>query len=115
MLPRVAFPIDGMNLELLARADYVDPASPFAAGQPLFGGGRMTAGYVAPANYTDSDNPPSRYRVTLGLNFFPTGVQTLRLGVNYQLNREVEEVVTPEGVIRAIDNDILWIQLTAGI
>ncbi|MGF1464930.1 MAG: hypothetical protein ACFCGT_02250 [Sandaracinaceae bacterium] len=123
VLPRPAFPLDGMNLELLVRADYVDPASPHvnrrkfggAFGGPLFGGGRNTPGYVAPANYTDSDNPPSRYRFTFGINYFPTGVQSLRFGINYQLNLEAETVVTPEGTIRAIRNDILWLQLTAGL
>lgn len=109
------FPVDGMDLELLARFDWVDANSPYDDDDPLFGGGADTPGYIAPANFTDSDNPPTRYRLTFGINWFPTGDQQLRLGVNYQHNREAETVVTADGFIEAVNNDIFWIQLTAGL
>jgi hypothetical protein len=109
------FPIEGMNLEVLARVDFVDANSPYDSSDPLFGGGTNTPGYIQPANFTDSDNPPTRYRLTFGLNFFPTGQQSIRLGINYQHNREAETVRTAEGLVEAIANDIFWIQITAGI
>jgi len=115
VLDRAIFPVDGMDLELLARFDWVDANSPYDDDNPLFGGGPDTAGYIPPANFTDSDNPPTRYRLTFGINWFPTGNQQLRLGVNYQHNREDETVITAEGFIEAISNDIFWIQLTAGL
>lgn len=115
VLHREIFPIDGMNLEVLARFDWVDANSPYDDGNPLFGGGPQSAGYIQPANFIDSDNPPTRYRLTFGLNYFPTGQQTIRLGINYQHNREAETVRTAEGLVQAVSNDIFWIQLTAGI
>jgi len=119
VLPRfwqdLGSPFDLMDLELLARFDWVDGNSPFDNGNPLFGGGTTTPGYIAPPNYTDSDNPPSRWRLTFGLNYFPTGQQTIKLGLNYQLNREMEDVVTGMGVFRAVSNDIVWVQATVAL
>lgn len=118
VLPRfwrsLGFPFDGMDLELLGRFDWVDANSPYDASNPLFGNGPASQ-YVAPTNYTDSDNPPSRYRITLGINYFPTGTQTLKLGLNYQLNREIEDVVTATGTFVGVANDILWLQATVGL
>jgi hypothetical protein len=108
-------PVERMEFELLARFDWVDANSPYTESDPLFGGGQGTPGYIAPANYTDSDNPPTRWRLTFGLNFFPSGQEQIRLGINYQLNRESENVVTADGTFAGINNDIFWIQLTAGI
>jgi len=115
VLDRQLFPIEGMDLELMARVDFVDANSPYDSSDPLFGGDSTTPGYIAPASFTDSDNPPTRWRLTFGLNWFPTGEQELRLGINYQHNRETETVFTAEGFIEAISNDIFWIQLTAGL
>lgn len=115
VLDRAIFPVEGMDLEIMARLDWVDANSPYSDSDPLFGGGDTTAGYIPPANFTDSDNPPTRWRATFGINWFPTGQQQLRVGINYQLNREAETVITPEGFIQAISNDIFWIQLTAGL
>ncbi|MBX3270409.1 MAG: hypothetical protein KF729_09125 [Sandaracinaceae bacterium] len=115
VLDRAIFPIDGMDLEVLARIDWVDANSPYDDGNPIFGGGSDTPGYIAPANFTDSDNPPTRWRLTFGVNWFLTGDQQLRLGINYQHNREDELVVTSDGFVRDINNDIFWIQLTAGL
>ena len=108
-------PLDMMDLELLTRFDWVDANSPFDNSNPLFGGGSSSPDYIAPPNYTDSDNPPSRWRLTFGLNFFPTGQQTLKLGLNYQLNREIENVVTGMGTFRGVSNDILWVQATIAL
>jgi hypothetical protein len=119
VLPRfwqdLGSPLDLMDLELLARFDWVDGNSPFDDGNPIFGGGPSSPGYVSPPNYTDADNPPSRWRLTFGLNYFPTGQQTIKLGVNYQLNREIEDVVTGMGTFRAVSNDILWVQATVAL
>jgi hypothetical protein len=94
---------DAMELELLFRND------------PVFGGGPGGRDYAAPPNYTDSDNAPSRWRMTFGINYYPTGQNQLRLGINYQLNREYEDVVSVVGTVPAISNDIFWIQITAGL
>ena len=119
VLPRfwsvLGSPLDQMDLELLTRFDWVDANSPFDNANPIFGGGEASADYIAPPNYTDSDNPPSRWRLTFGLNFFPTGQQTLKLGLNYQLNREIENVVTGMGTFRGVSNDIVWVQATVAL
>ena len=115
VLDREIFPVEDMAIEVMARFDWVDANSPYSDGDPLFGGGSTTPGYIAPANFTDSDNPPTRWRLTFGINWFPTGQQQLRLGINYQLNREAETVITSEGFVNDISNDIFWIQLTAGL
>ncbi len=115
VLPTMLFPLHGQSLEVLARFGWVDPDSPYVASNPLFGGGTGSPNYEPPSSYTDSDNAPTRYRFTFGLNWFPTSDPELRLQVNYQLNREAEDVVTPGGVLVGIQNDIFWIQMTAGI
>jgi hypothetical protein len=108
-------PFDAMTLELLARIDWADAFSPYVSSDPLFGGGPDTPGYTPPSNYTDSDNPPTRWRLTFGLNYYPTGQNQIRLGVNYQLNREAENVVTGTNTFSGVSNDIFWLQLTIGL
>lgn len=105
------------GLELLYRFDQVNPNSPCDpnTGCGAFGKGEEAEGYVAPPEYNDSDNAPSRYRMTFGLNYFPTSEQMLRFSVNYQLQRETENVPVEGGFLPGISNDILWLQLTAGI
>ena len=49
------------------------------------------------------------------MNWFPTGKQTLRIQLNYQINRETEDMVTAEGRIRGVRNEIVWLQITAGL
>jgi hypothetical protein len=115
VLHRDLFPVDGMNLELLARIDWADGNSPYDPSNPLFGGGEGSPGYVEPVNFTDSDNPPTRWRLTFGINWFPSGQQSLRLGINYQHQREAESVRLSSGFVEAISNDIFWTQITAGI
>ena len=117
VLPRVLtdIPFSLMDLELLFRADWVDANSPFTSGDPLFGGGPGSPGYVQPTSYTDGLNPPTRWRLTFGLNFYPTGESQIRLGINYQLNRESENVTTGGATFQSISNDVFWLQLTAGL
>ncbi|MBX7196963.1 MAG: hypothetical protein K1X94_33240 [Sandaracinaceae bacterium] len=119
VLPRfwgaLGTPLDLMDLEVLARFDWVDGNSPYDNGNPLFGGGVGSPGYVPPPSYIDSDNPPSRWRLTFGLNYFPTGQQTLKLSFNYQLNREIEDVVTGMATFRGVSNDIAWVQATIAL
>lgn len=106
---------DAMEFELLFRADYVDINSPFDPNDPVFGGGPGGRDYVPPPNYTDSDNAPSRWRLTFGVNYYPTGQNQIRLGINYQLNREFEDVMATVGTVAGISNDVFWIQITAGL
>lgn len=115
VLHRDLFPIDGMNLELLARVDWTDGNSPYDQANPLFGGGAESPGYIEPVNFADPDNPPTRWRLTFGINWFPTGQQSLRLGINYQHQREAERVRLSAGYLEAIENDIFWAQITAGL
>ena len=117
VLPRVLtdLPFSLMDLELLFRADWVDANSPYTQSDPLFGGGPGSPGYVAPPSYTDALNPPTRWRLTFGLNFYPTGETHIRLGINYQLNREAENVVITGTTYQGISNDVFWLQLTAGL
>lgn len=105
-------------LELLVRYDDVRPVNPCNTdtGECGFlGKGSDTPGYVRPTNFNDSDNPPSRWRTTIGVNWFPTAEQRLRLSLNYQLNREVEKVQTSDGLVQGIKNDYIWFQMTAGL
>jgi hypothetical protein len=112
VLPQSIFPLQGQALEVLFRADYVDPVSPV---EGFFGGNEQTAGYAAPSAYSDADNSPTRWRLTFGVNWFPTGRQTIRLSLNYQMNRESEHVIVAGTEIIGILNDVLWLQLTAAL
>lgn len=115
VLPEALNPVKGQAFEGVLRFDWVDPVSPFEKGNPLFGGGSQSDEYVPPPNFTDTDNAPTQWRMTFGVNWFPTHVQSLRVSLNYQLRREAEDAQTTEGYIVGIKNDILWLQLTAGI
>jgi len=106
------------SVEVLARFDQVNPESPCNVNTghcAFFGGGTNTPGYVPPPTYSDTDNPPSRYRVTAGLNFYPNNKQQLRLSLNYMLNRETENVVQSGTTYVGVKNDIIWLQMTAGL
>ncbi len=106
------------SVEVLARFDQVNPQSPCNAnsGQcSLFGGDSSTPGYVPPPSYNDTDNPPSRYRITAGVNYFPNNKQQLRLSLNYMINRETENVVKSGTTFVGVKNDIIWFQMTAGL
>jgi hypothetical protein len=115
VLPRHWIPFKGHDVELLARIDWVSPNSPYDGGRPILGGGPGHPNYVAPSRINDSDNAPTRWRLTFGLNWFPTGSQELRFQINYQHNRLLEDIVVSEGVLLGVKNDMLWIQMTAGI
>lgn len=112
VLPELLFPVHDQALEVLARFDYADPNSPRGG---FLGGGEGDPEYFAPTSYDDSDNPPTTWRLTFGLNWFPTREQELRLSFNYQLKREPEVVNISGMEAVGVTNDILWLQLTAGI
>lgn len=114
-LPRPLFPVAGQELELRARFDWVDPESPFVAGDPFFGGGPGSPGYVPPDDFAALDQGPTRFRLTFGVSWYPTASQDIRLQLDYQLKREVEDVQAADGVASEIDDDVVWLQLTAGI
>jgi len=113
VLPTMLVPAGAGDWEILARWDHVAPAGP--ADGSFFGGGPTTPGYVPPPSYSDTDNPPTRWRLTFGVNWFPTHTQTLRLSINYQLNRELEHVILAGTEYQGILNDVFWLQLTVGI
>jgi hypothetical protein len=112
VLPPSVFGNGHQALEFGARWDYVDPNSSTSS---FFGGGPGTKGYVPPTNFNSPDNSPSRWRLTTGVNWFPTNQQTLRLSLNYQLNRETETVTKNDGNYSAIKNDVVWVQMTAAL
>ncbi len=112
-LPAILFPVDDMALEVLARFDIIEPENPDDG--TFTGGGSSSPYYVAPSSYASADNPPSQYRITFGVNWFPTFEQSLRLGVNYQLRRETERVMLPDVSLDEIRNDVFWIQATLAI
>jgi hypothetical protein len=120
VLPRLLFPVDGMELELLFRFDLAQPNNPDDA---TFLGSTVTdpmspdihPEYRRPTNFYDGDNGPSQWRLTFGLNWFPTAEQHLRLSLNYQLRREVEPITVAGADVVGIKNDIFWAQLTLGI
>lgn len=92
------------TFELVSRFDYVSPNEPVGDNQRQ-----------VPNAFLNTDNPPTRYRLTFGANWFPTSVQGLRVSVNYQLNRETEDVVITEGKIVGLKNDVFWLQLTGSL
>jgi len=112
VLPPMLFPVRDQALEVLARFDFVAPQNP--ADGSFLGGGTETPTYTPPTDYINSDNPPSRWRLTFGLNWFPTREQILRVSVNYQLNRETENAIIAGDPFVGIANDILWLQGTVG-
>ena len=93
----------------------MNPNSPYDPDRPILGGTSSTDGYVAPERLLNSDNAPTQWRLTFGLNWFPTNSPTLRLSANYQHNREAEDIVTPEGTLIGVRNDRLMFQITAGL
>ena len=109
------FPVTGMALEVLGRIDLADPNSPHDPSNGLFGGDSNSPGYLAPTQINDSDNPPTRWRLTVGANWYPTSEQHIRLGFNYQHTVETEDMRVPDGIVHQVQNDTLWLQLTAGI
>ena len=113
VLPRLLFPVRNMALEVLVRWDYVSPSQPYDSS--FLGGRTGSTGYIAPPNYGDSDNPPTRWRLTFGLNWFPTASQRLRLSLNYQMNRFTENVVIAGQEYVGIKADIFWAQLTLAL
>lgn len=117
VLPRFLtdLPFSLMDFEVLFRADWVDANSPYTASDPLFGGGPTSPQYLPPPSYSDADNPPTRWRLTFGINWFPTGQNQIRLGINYQLNRESEDAVIAGTTYRGVSNDVFWLQITAGL
>lgn len=117
VLPELVLPGEH-SLEVLARFDQVNPQSPCNANTgkcKFFGGDEKTPGYLGPSSYGDADNPPSRYRLTFGVNYFPNSKQNLRLSLNYQMNRETEDVTNSDGTFVGIKNDVVWFQATAGL
>ena len=116
VLPDLLFPVDGQSLELLARWDIAQPHEPVDG---FLGGDDSSPGYVAPSTYAaETDQPPNQWRLTFGVNWYPTDETLLRLGLNYQHRRETEDVLPlgPTGPrVSDLSNDILWLQLTAGI
>lgn len=115
VLPEMLFPVPNQALELLARVDWSDPNSPFDPNRPILGGDETTPGYAPPSAIDNSDNAPTQMRLSFGLNWFPTNTQQLRLGINYQHVRELEDIVTTEGYVVGVKNDVFWIQITAGL
>lgn len=113
VLPKTWFPFGDQALEVLARWDYVAPQNPDDGS--FLGGDETSPGYAPPPNFRSEDNPPTRWRITAGVNWFPTGSQRLRLSFNYQLNREAEIVRLADGPYEAIANDVAWLQLTASL
>ncbi len=112
VLPRALFPVESQALEVLARIDAVAPVNP--ADGSFLGGGTSSAGYAPPPDYRDADNPPSRWRLTFGLNWFPTKEQLIRVSTNYQLNRETENAVIAGREFVGVKNDTFWLQGTVG-
>jgi hypothetical protein len=112
VLPRAVFPVESQALEVLARFDAVAPLNP--ADGSFLGGGSASPGYAPPPDYRDADNPPSRWRLTFGLNWFPTREQILRVSANYQLNRETENAVIAGREFVGVKNDVFWLQGTVG-
>ncbi|MEM9075170.1 MAG: hypothetical protein AAGE52_42120, partial [Myxococcota bacterium] len=117
VLPEVLFPVRNQALEVLARFDWVDPNTPFESGRAIRGPSDPEASpqYVAPGSIDDPGNAPTRYRLTFGINWFPTSDQSLRIQLNYQHNRESEDIVTGLGSTGSVRNDVLWLQITAGL
>lgn len=100
VLPPLLFPFEGQALEVLVRAAVVEPSDP---PDGVFGG---------PA---DNLGPPNQWRLTAGLNWYPTREPIFRLSVSYELRVETETVVVLEERRDDIDDDVLWVQATAGL
>lgn len=112
-LPTSIIPERGGSLEGLLRADYVNPNS--APKSFLGGDSAETKGYTPPTSYDDAHNAPSRWRLTLGVNWYPITVQTLRLSFNYQFTQQTEPFKNSAGQGVLLQPNVLWVQLTAGI
>ncbi len=113
LLPRRWFGPTGGGLEVLARFDQV---TPFAAPSGGFLGSTKTTakGFVQPTSYDDQSVAPARWRMTVGFNWYPIRLQSLRLSLNYQYSYQTEPILVGGDNI-ALSPSRVWFQLTAGI
>jgi len=113
LLPAGWFGPTGGGLELLVRWDQV---TPFAAPSGGFlGSTSPTArGFSQPTNYDDQSVAPARWRTTVGVNWYPIRLQSLRLSLNYQFTYQTEPIVA-NGQDILLSPSLIWLQLTAGI
>lgn len=115
VLPELLFPVRNQAVELVTRFDWVSPRAPFDGGRKILGGDTDHPQYTAPSAFDDALDAPTRWRVTLGATWYPTGHPELRVQLNYQINRELEDVVTMAGTTRDVRNEVVWLQITAGL
>ena len=114
-LPELLFPVDGQALEVLARWELVRPSAP---SEGFLGGDEDSPGYDPPSSFDGPLDAPDQWRLSLGLSWYPTAESPLRLTATYQLRRETEDVLPdgPDGpVLDGIDNDVVWVELTASL
>ena len=115
VLPELLFPIRNQALEMLARADWFDPNSPYNSDNPILGSGSSAPSYRPPAGFFEFANRPTQLRLTFGLNWFPTGTQSLRVQLNYQHVIELEDVMVGTESVGTVLNDVLWLQVGVGL
>jgi hypothetical protein len=111
VLPELLFPVRGQALELMARFDWVQPEAPFDPERRLRGGTSSHPDYVAPSTL-DGAGGPERHRWSFGLTWHASTSSPMRVHLVYQHHREAEDVT---GLPTKVRNDVLWLQITAGI
>ncbi len=111
VLPELLFPVRGQALEVMARFDWVQPEAPFDPDRRLRGGTTSHPDYVVP-NTLDGPRGPERNRWSFGLTWHASMSTPMRVQLVYQHHREAEDVA---GLVGQTRNDVLWLQITAGI
>ena len=111
VLPELLFPVRGQALEVMARFDWVQPEAPFDPDRRLRGGTTSHPDYVVP-NTLDGPRGPERNRWSFGLTWHASMSTPMRVQLFYQHHREAEDVA---GLVGQTRNDVLWLQITAGI
>lgn len=111
VLPELLFPVRGQALEVMARFDWVQPEAPFDSERRLRGGTTSHPDYVMPSTL-DGPRGPERSRWSFGVTWHASTSTPMRVQLVYQHHREAEEVA---GLPAKLRNDVLWLQITAGI
>jgi hypothetical protein len=111
-LPASAFE-QGGGVEFLGRWDAVNP---FNAPTSFIGGNPPAGGLPAPTVYDgQTDILPSRWRLTLGMNWYPIGLTSVHLSANWEYVAQTEPIIVPDVGQVLLSTNIFWLQLTAGI
>ncbi len=113
LLPYLAIR-QGGGFEVLARFDQV---SPYNAPTSFLGTSvPAEGGHPLPTSGDGNvDDLPSRWRITVGVNWFPLGMYAIHVSANFQFIQMTTPIPVQQDVLASLQEGVFWIQATAGI